>query len=99
MPVIVEVAGSKTRARVYTKEEIEKLGGVPGPQGPPGRQGETGEQGQVGPPGPQGEPGARGDLGPYVFEVVDGYLHLVYADGETAPNYAINASGELILTI
>lgn len=62
-----------------TKEELQNISLIPGPQGPPGERGETGiqgpqgiqgERGLDGQPGPRGEqgltgqPGPKGDIGP-----------------------------------
>lgn len=37
--------------------------------------------------------------GQYTFQIIDGYLCLIYLDDATPPNYSINEDGYLILTI
>lgn len=82
--------------------------GVPA-QGPRGETGPTGPQGVAGPRGPQGIQGPEGPAGPagvavatdgaYAFHVdSSGCLILSYT-GSTAPNFAIDGQGSLILTL
>lgn len=90
--------------------------GVPGAKGdtgPRGVQGEAGPQGLQGPQGPQGQPGAKGDTGAagsdgivtqiegmYIFQIIDGYLHIIYSDDAAdPPPYSIDVDGNLIVTI
>lgn len=75
---------------------------------PRGRQGATGPQGAQGERGPQGERGSQGERGTsavvpvsgsYAFHVDgNGHLILSYA-GDSAPAFAINKDGHLILTL
>ncbi len=71
--------------------------------------GDVGPQGAAGPQGPQGVQGAQGERGvsgvavaaegQYAFNVdANGHLILGYT-GEDAPNFSINSSGHLILTL
>ncbi len=86
--------------------------GDTGLQGSQGIQGLQGPQGDVGPQGPQGIQGPQGPLGPkgdsaasveisgyYTFTIIDGNLYINYPDGGEVPNYMIDTSGDLILTI
>ena len=85
------------------------LQGIQGIQGPKGETGNTGPQGETGPQGPQGIQGPQGPQGiagvavqtaGYVSFNVDenGHLQCTYSGAEQ-PNYAINDSGHLTLTI
>lgn len=69
------------------------------PVGSAGPKGERGETGPQGPAGPQGLSGATVSAeGAYGFDVADGHLRLHYA-GDTAPDFALDEDGHLILTM
>ena len=73
--------------------------GIKGDKGDTGPQGEQGPQGPQGPAGPQGLSGATVTTdGAYGFDVENGHLRLHYT-GETAPDFALDEDGHLILTL
>lgn len=60
----------------------------------------TGPVGPVGPPGKDGENGVVTTMqGQFAFQVQDGHLILIYPDATTPPNFAIDDSGHLVLTL
>ena len=77
--------------------------GLTGPQGPKGDTGAQGPKGDTGATGPQGPRGIDGvavaTSGTYAFNVnAQGHLICSYV-GDTAPNFSINNSGHLILSL
>lgn len=84
--------------------------GPAGPRGETGTQGPRGEPGETGPEGPPGERGPEGPAGPagtvteasgvYGFYVDgEGHLKLVYADGDTPPDFKLKEDGHLWVTL
>lgn len=62
-----------------------------------------GAQGPQGIPGKDGADGANGIVvtasGQYAFQIKSDHLYVIYEDGTEAPDFEINESGHLILTI
>lgn len=81
---------------------VQGVQGIQGPEGPRGPQGDVGPQGPQGVQGPEGPRGIDGVAveasGVYAFNVVDGHLILYYT-GDEAPDFFINSTGHLILTL
>ena len=95
--------GAQGRDGAQGAQGIQGIPGVQGIQGERGEQGIQGEKGEKGDKGDKGDPGANGVAvsakGIYAFRVDErGHLMLDYTDDE-APNFVVNDSGHLILTI